>query len=97
MTKEQFDQLLGAVNGLGTKIEGFSAKPEVKNDPVTDQSAEGDKANIAADQFNKLDEAITSLAATVGELKGQIDKFSVEVDGQRPDPLGGDDTTYKIC
>ncbi len=26
MTKEQFDQMLGALNGLGTKIDGFSAK-----------------------------------------------------------------------
>ena len=31
------------------------------------------------------------------ELKGQIDKFSVEVDGQRPSPLGGDDSTYQVC
>ena len=97
MTKEQFDQLLGAVNGLGTKIEGFSAKPEVKTDPVTDPNVEGDKANITADQFSKLDEAITSLANTVGELKGQIDQFSAEVDGQRPDQLGGNDSTYNIC
>ena len=100
MTKEQFDQLLGAVSGLGTKIDGFSAKQEAKPDttkPDADLPTEGDKTNGADDQFKKLNETITGLAATVGELKGQIDKFSAEVDGQRPSPLGGDDTTYKIC
>ncbi|QWL67562.1 GPO family capsid scaffolding protein [Aeromonas jandaei] len=94
MTKEQFDLLLGAVNGLGTKIEGFSAKLETKqetNQPEAKQE-EGDKNGVVIEQFSKLDEAITSLANTVGELKGQIDKFSVEVPGQRPDALGGDDT-----
>nr|MBP7547935.1 hypothetical protein [Corallincola sp.] len=95
MTKEQFDQLLGAVTGLGTKIEGFSAKleakPEVKPEQVTEQKEEDD------DKFSKLNETITGLAATVGEMKGQIDKFSAEVPGQRPDALGGDDTTYNIC
>lgn len=99
MTKEQFELLLGAINGLGTKIEGFSAKLEQKpeaSQPETKPEA-GDKNGVVIEQFSKLDEAITSLANTVGELKGQIDKFSAEADGQRPDPLGGDDTTYNIC
>ena len=98
MTKEQFDLLLGAVNGLGTKIEGFSTKPETK--PTTEQptapAAEPAKVDaqpgISAEQFSKLEETLNGLASTVGELKGQIDQFSVEKPGQRPGALGGDDT-----
>lgn len=98
MTKEQFDQMLGALNGLGTKIDGFSTKLDAKptteetTPPVTEPTKVEDKPGITANQFSKLDEAITSLANTVGELKGQIDKFSAEVPGQRPGALGGDDT-----
>ncbi|MGL4923300.1 GPO family capsid scaffolding protein [Aeromonas sp. 30P] len=98
MTKEQFDLLLGAVNGLGTKIEGFSTRLETK--PTTEQpaapAAEPTKVDaqpgITAEQFSKLEETLSGLANTVGELKGQIDQFSVEKPGQRPDALGGDDT-----
>ncbi|NKD16205.1 GPO family capsid scaffolding protein [Aeromonas caviae] len=98
MTKEQFDLLLGAVNGLGTKIEGFSTKLETK--PTTEQptapAAEPAKVDaqpgISAEQFSKLEETLNGLASTVGELKGQIDQFSVEKPGQRPGALGGDDT-----
>ena len=99
MTKEQFDQLLGAVSGLGTKIEGFSAKLEAKPEttaPVT-ETAKEEKAGISAEQFSKLEETLNGLASTVGELKGQVDKFSAEVPGQRPGAIGGDDTTYQVC
>ncbi|OSP49245.1 capsid protein [Aeromonas hydrophila] len=98
MTKEQFDQMLGALNGLGTKIDGFSAKLDTKptteetTPPITEPTKVEDKPGITANQFSKLDEAINSLANTVGELKGQLDKFSAEVPGQRPGALGGDDT-----
>ncbi|MFQ2400739.1 GPO family capsid scaffolding protein [Aeromonas dhakensis] len=97
MTKEQFDLLLGAVNGLGTKIEGFSTRLETK--PTTEQptapAAEPTKVDaqpgITAERFSKLEETLSGLANTVGELKGQIDQFSVEKPGQRPGALGGDD------
>lgn len=97
MTKEQFDLLLGAVNGLGTKIEGFSTKLETKpTEQPTAPAAEPTKVDaqlgITAEQFSKLEETLSGLANTVGELKGQIDQFSVEKPGQRPDALGGDDT-----
>ncbi|WP_421205666.1 GPO family capsid scaffolding protein [Aeromonas sp. 601027] len=97
MTKEQFDLLLGAVNGLGTKIEGFSTKLETKptNEQPTAPAAEPAKVDaqpgVTAEQFSKLEETLSGLANTVGELKGQIDQFSVEKPGQRPGALGGDD------
>lgn len=99
MTKEQFDQLLGAVSGLGTKIEGFSAKLEAKPE-TTEQVADKDKeekTGISAEQFTKLEQTLTGLTEKVGELQGQIDKFSVEVPGQRPGDLGGNDTIYQVC
>ncbi|WP_429037159.1 GPO family capsid scaffolding protein [Aeromonas veronii] len=97
MTKEQFDLLLGAVNGLGTKIEGFSTKLETKpTEQPTAPAAEPTKVDaqpgITAERFSKLEETLSGLANTVGELKGQIDQFSVEKPGQRPGALGGDDT-----
>ncbi|PKQ81869.1 capsid protein [Aeromonas sobria] len=96
MNKEQFELLTGTLTSLDEQVASFSAKldakPEVKTDPVTEPKDEGDKNKVTDDQFNKLNETITGLAATVGELKGQIDKFSVEVPGQRPDALGGADT-----
>lgn len=99
MTKEQFDLLLGAVNGLGNKIEGFSTKLDTKpetTDPVIDPAKE-EKTGISVEQFTKLEQSISGLTEKVGELKGQIDKFSAEVPGQRPSDLGGDDTTYQVC
>ncbi|WP_421283286.1 GPO family capsid scaffolding protein [Aeromonas veronii] len=97
MTKEQFDLLLGAVNGLGTKIEGFSTKLETNpTEQPTAPAAEPTKVDaqpgITAERFSKLEETLSGLANTVGELKGQIDQFSVEKPGQRPGALGGDDT-----
>ena len=101
MNKEQFELLNGTLTSLSEQFASISAKldakPDAKPDPAPEVKTEGDKTNGTDDQFNKLNETITGLAATVGELKGQIDKFSAEVDGQRPSPLGGDDTTYQIC
>ncbi|HEH9413051.1 TPA: GPO family capsid scaffolding protein [Aeromonas salmonicida] len=101
MNKEQFELLNGTLTSLSEQFASISAKldakPDAKPDPAPEVKTEGDKTNRTDDQFNKLNETITGLAATVGELKGQIDKFSAEVDGQRPSPLGSDDTTYQIC
>lgn len=91
MTKEQFDQMLGALNGLGTKIDGFSAKLETKPAPdqpaitTTEPDKVEEKPGISTEQFNQLQTQLS-------ELTTKIDKFSVEVPGQRPGALGGDDT-----
>ncbi|MBM0509748.1 GPO family capsid scaffolding protein [Aeromonas hydrophila] len=98
MTKEQFDLLLGAVNGLGTKIEGFSTKLETKTttEQPTAPAAEPTKVDaqpgITAERFSKLEQNLASLTDKFGELNSKIDQFSVEKPGQRPDALGGDDT-----
>ncbi|TNI67376.1 GPO family capsid scaffolding protein [Aeromonas hydrophila] len=98
MTKEQFDQMLGALNGLGTKIDGFSTKLDAKptteetTPPVTEPTKVEDKHGITAEQFTKLEQTLTGLTDKVGELQGKIEQFSAEVPGQRPGALGGDDT-----
>ncbi|MCS3456075.1 hypothetical protein M2366_002156 [Aeromonas sp. BIGb0405] len=98
MKPEQFDQMLGALTGLGTKIDAFSAKletkpaPEQPTAPATEPTTVDDQPGITAEQFNKLEQTLTGLTDKFGELQGQIEKFSVEVPGQRPGALGGDDT-----
>jgi len=98
MTKEQFDQMLGALNGLGTKIDGFSAKLETKHTPeqpaptTTEPDKVEEKPGISTEQFSKLEQTLASLTDKFGELNGKIDQFSVEKPGQRPGALGGDDT-----
>ena len=88
MKPEQFDQMLGALTGLGTKIDAFSAKletkPETEQAPVIDPAKE-DKPGVTTEQFNQLQTQLS-------ELTAKIEQFSVEVPGQRPGALGGDDT-----
>ncbi|MFM1649082.1 GPO family capsid scaffolding protein [Aeromonas salmonicida] len=91
MKPEQFDQMLGALTGLGTKIDAFSAKLETKPTteqptvPVTDPAKVDELPGITTEQFNQLQTQLS-------ELTAKIDQFSVEVPGQRPGALGGDDT-----
>ncbi|WP_429121013.1 GPO family capsid scaffolding protein [Aeromonas veronii] len=98
MKPEQFDQMLGALTGLGTKIDAFSAKLDAKptteetTPPVTEPTKVEDKPGITAEQFTKLEQTLTGLTDKVGELQGKIEQFSAEVPGQRPGALGGDDT-----
>ncbi|WP_421153813.1 GPO family capsid scaffolding protein [Aeromonas dhakensis] len=98
MKPEQFDQMLGALNGLGTKIDGFSTKLDAKptteetTPPVTEPTKVEEKPGITAEQFTKLEQTLTGLTDKVGELQGKIEQFSAEVPGQRPGALGGDDT-----
>ncbi|MGY4041466.1 GPO family capsid scaffolding protein [Aeromonas hydrophila] len=98
MKPEQFDQMLGALNGLGTKIDAFSAKLDAKpatddtTQPVTEPAKVEEQPGITTGQFSKLEQTLASLTDKFGELNSKIDQFSVEKPGQRPDALGGDDT-----
>ena len=89
MKPEQFDQMLGALTGLGAKIDAFSIKletkpaPEATTAPVTEPVVE-EKPAVTAEQFGQLQSQLTALTA-------KIDQFSAEKPGQRPGLLGGDD------
>ncbi|XAG70035.1 GPO family capsid scaffolding protein [bacterium 19CA06SA08-2] len=90
MTKEQFELLNGTLTSLGAQFASFSAKlnakpdPAQPNEPVIDPAIE-DKPGVTTEQFNQLQTQLS-------ELTAKIDQFSVEVPGQRPGALGGDDT-----
>ncbi|MEJ6089334.1 capsid protein, partial [Aeromonas salmonicida] len=90
--------MLGALTGLGDKIDSFSVKLETQPAPeqptalVTDPATVDDKPGITAEQFTKLEQTLTGLTDKFSELNGKIDQFSVEKPGQRPGALGGDDT-----
>ncbi|MFH7524203.1 GPO family capsid scaffolding protein [Aeromonas sp. A5] len=98
MKPEQFDQMLGALNGLGIKIDAFSAKLDTKptteqpTEPVTEPNKVDEQPGITTEQFSKLEQTLASLTDKFGELNSKIDQFSVEKPGQRPGALGGDDT-----
>lgn len=97
MNPEQFNQMLGALTGLGgkldtlaSKVETFSAKPTDEK-PAEEQPKPTEPPVISAEQFNKLEQTLTGMAGKLDSLTQTIEQFSAEKPGQRPDLLGGDD------
>lgn len=97
MNPEQFNQMLGALTGLGgkldtlaSKVETFSAKPTDEK-PAEEQPKPTEPPVISAEQFNKLEQALTGMAGKLDSLTQTIEQFSAEKPGQRPGLLGGDD------
>ncbi|MFB2830288.1 GPO family capsid scaffolding protein [Aeromonas jandaei] len=108
MTKEQMDQLAGMFSTLGTQIETFSAKVDSIGKPAEAPTADPARAPvpaadpapafaITAEQFSALEKTIKGYETQLTALNEKIEAFSVEVPGQRPDGLGGKDTTVTIC
>ncbi|WP_336296654.1 MULTISPECIES: GPO family capsid scaffolding protein [Aeromonas] len=111
MTKEQMDQLAGLFTSLGAKIETFSAKVDAMGKPAEAPSADPVVADpapvtapvvapvsaITAEQFSAMEQTIKSFGDQVAALNEKIESFSVELPNQRPNGLGGDDTTVTIC
>ncbi|RKJ83786.1 capsid protein [Aeromonas veronii] len=111
MTKEQMDQLTGLFTSLGAKIETFSAKVDAMGKPAEAPIADPVVADpapvtapvvapvsaITAEQFSAMEQTIKGFGDQVLALNQKIEAFSVEVPNQRPDGLGGNDTTVTIC
>lgn len=111
MTKEQMDQLAGLFTSLGAKIDTFSAKVDAMGKPAETPAADpvvtdpapvtapvvAPVSAITAEQFSAMEQTIKGFADQVAALNAKIEAFSVEVPDQRPDGLGGKDTTVTIC
>lgn len=109
MNKEQFDALMGKIGGIETKVADletkFSKAPEgdtSKNKPADDKASQQQAAvskeepGVTAEQFNKLNEAITGLVTKVGDLETKFKKASGEVEGQEPDPTGAGESVNLV-
>lgn len=103
MNKEQFDALMGKVDGIVIKVgelEGkvaeFSKKPaddkpaDKPEDTVTDKPADKPEVGITAEQFSKLENAISGLVTKVDGMETKFTALSKEVPHQEPAPTGGE-------
>lgn len=103
MNKEQFDALMGKVDGISAKVgelEGkiaeFSKKPaddkpaDKPADTVTDKPDEKQETGITAEQFSKLESAITGLVGKVDGMETKFNALSKEVPNQQPAPTGSE-------
>ena len=104
MDKQQFETLMGVVNGLATKVgeldgkvEAFGKKPEAETtttttttEPVTTTvpAATTEATGITAEQFSKLSESINGLVAKVGGMETKFNALSAEAPNQEPNPTG---------
>jgi hypothetical protein len=104
MDKQQFEALMGKVDGIVSKVgelegkvEAFSKKPEealTTTVPTVIESApiEVPAAGVTSEQFSKLNDSITGLVAKVEGMETKFNKLSLEVDDQEPDPAGAGDS-----
>ena len=69
MDDKQFEQLLEAVNGLGTKIDShFSAKEEPKPEAQPAEKKDEQPQGVTAEQFNQLLTTVQALDKKFNEL-----------------------------
>lgn len=99
MNKEQFDALMGKVEGLDTKVTDletkFSKPPkaeetppveELEDEPESDKTATG----VTAEQFSQLMEKMDGFGKKVDGMQTKFNALSQEQSGQEPDPVGGE-------
>ena len=102
MNKEQFDALMGKVEGLDTKVtdletkfskqpKGEEAPPKAEEKPPVVEP-EGDKpaAGVTAEQFSQLMEKMDGFGKKVDGIETKFNTLSQEQSGQEPDPVGGE-------
>ncbi|MFH4600065.1 GPO family capsid scaffolding protein [Vibrio diabolicus] len=90
MNKEQFAQMMSAIEGIGNKQNELEEKFNAFG-TNTPEAPEGDENNpkpegLTPEQFSKLTEQIEGIATKQGDLEGKFNKLSQEAPDQRPDP-----------
>ncbi|SHO57882.1 GPO family capsid scaffolding protein [Vibrio quintilis] len=102
MNTEQFNQMMGAINTIGTKqgeleekFKQFSQQPDAPETPkepaATPEPEPADKTTgLTGEQFSQLTEMLNGIASKQGEMENQFKKLAEEAPGQRPDESGSD-------
>jgi hypothetical protein len=103
MDKQQFEALMGKVDGIASKVgelegkvESFGKnpiedKPEdkgVKPDDKKPAEVKPDDTGVTSEQFGALTQSITGLAAKVEGMETKFNALSKEAPGQEPNPAG---------
>lgn len=100
MDKQQFETLMGVVNGLATKVgeldgkvEAFGKKPDAPattTEPVTTTvpAATTEATGVTAEQFSTLMTSVNGLVAKVDGMETKFNALSVEAPNQEPNPTG---------
>ena len=99
MNKEQFDALMGKVEGLDTKVTDLEtkfSKPEgEEKTPAKEPAPEPEikpepETGVTAEQFSQLMEKMDGFGKKVDGIETKFNALSQEQGGQEPDPVGGE-------
>lgn len=98
MNKEQFNALMGKVEGLDAKVTDLETKfskpaekPEVKPEPTPEPEINPEPATgVTAEQFSQLMDKMDGFGKKVDGMQTKFNALSQEQQGQEPDPVGGE-------
>ncbi|MGE6809553.1 GPO family capsid scaffolding protein [Pseudoalteromonas nigrifaciens] len=98
MNKEQFNALMGKVEGLDAKVTDLDTKfskpaekPEVKPEPTPEPEIKPEPATgVTAEQFSQLMDKMEGFGKKVDGIETKFNALSQEQNGQEPDPVGGE-------
>lgn len=107
MNQEQFSQMMGAINALGTKqgeleeqFKNFSTKqaPETGGEQTPpSQPSGGQETGVTAEQFSQLTEQLKGIATKQSELATQFNQLKQQgPEGQGPAETGGTNTVEAL-
>lgn len=94
MNKEQFDALMGKVEGLDAKVTDLEtkfSKPKGEEKPPVEEPEDDKPATgVTAEQFSQLIEKMDGFGKKVDGMQTKFNALSQEQKGQEPDPVGGE-------